>query len=272
MKQEKVLERFREWFKAQDVFKNRKEIANYLGISYPHFNAIVRGTKYPTNKLLGKIAIMIDYKKTDDSTKYRSYPSEERKYMNFTTEIRTWFSQQNRFKTQKDLAVYIGMPCSSLKKYFQGRLFPKGETKDKLYEITGIELLKPKGTKKKSKVKKQGVETNIDEIVQAVKIIEQELSELRQTINQKDIQTTKPHQPTHVRFADAFYLLAEEIVSFRDSGVKDRQKLRTMISPKDVGYVSAFLKALFDEDKFSDFILFSKYEFDNKGELHDPDS
>jgi transcriptional regulator with XRE-family HTH domain len=271
MNQEKVLERFSEWLKIQEVFKNRKEIAKYLGISYSHFNAIVRGTKYPTNKLLGKIAIMIDYR-TDAAPKYKPYPSEERKYMDFTTELRTWFSQQKRFKTQKDLSSYIGMSYSSLKKYFQGRSFPKGETKEKLYEITRIELLKPKGSKKKSMVKKQGIETNIDEIVQAVKIIEQEVSELRQTINKKNIKAAQSHQPTHVRFADAFYILADEIESFRDSGVIDRQKLRNMISPKDVGYVSAFLKALFDEDKFTDFILFSKYEFDKKGESHDSDS
>ena len=46
---------------------------------------------------------------------------------------------------------------------------------------------------------------------------------------------------------------------------KQREKLRNLISAKDVGYVSSFLKALFDEDKFSDFILFSKYEFEMSG-------
>ena len=271
MEQEKVMEHLRDWYKIQEVFKNREEIAKYLGISYSHFNAILRGAKVPPKKLLEKIIILIDYK-TEKNTPYKPYSGEERKYMDFTTELRAWFSQQNKFKTQKDLAAYIGTSYSSVRKYFQGRLFPKENVRNKLYELTGIESLKSQDMQQKPIVKKQKTAINLDKIVQTIKIIEKQLSELRQSLNKKDIQAIRPNQPTHVRFSDAFYNLANEIESFRDASVKDRQKLKTMISPKDVGYVSAFLKALFDEDKFTDFILFSKYEFEKKGEDHDSNS
>ena len=71
----------------------------------------------------------------------KRYPVKERKYITFTEEFRKWFSKQTRFKTQKELAEYLGMPYSSLKMFFQGRSFPKGEIQEKLYELTGIELL-----------------------------------------------------------------------------------------------------------------------------------
>lgn len=266
---EKIMEHLKEWMKTQQVFKKRIEIASHLSMSPSHLNNILAGRRQPSKKVLEKIADMTEF--TISKVNHQSI-SNDRPHMEFTEAMRTWFSKQSMLKSQKELSDYIGVPHSTVRTYFQGRGFPRGEIRDKLYELTEIEMLKPQGTKKKPKVKKQGVETNIDEIVQAVKIIEQELGELRQSINKKDIQTTKSHQPTHIRFADAFYSLADEILTFRDSGVIDRQKLRTMISPKDVGYVSAFLKALFDEDKFTDFILFSKYEFDKKGKSHDRES
>ena len=67
------------------------------------------------------------------------------------------------------------------------------------------------------------------------------------------------------KFVMAFYSLARELLSLRDSGYKEREEVREKISPKDVGYVISFLKAIYDEDKFSDFMFFTKYEFE-KGE------
>ncbi len=68
------------------------------------------------------------------------------------------------------------------------------------------------------------------------------------------------------KLASSFYELAEVIISFRESDKNQREKVRQIISSKDVGYVISFLKALFDEDKFSDFIFFSKYDFEKRKE------
>ena len=67
------------------------------------------------------------------------------------------------------------------------------------------------------------------------------------------------------RVAKAFYNLSEELLVFRESDPKEREEIKKLISSKDVGYVISFLKAIYDEDKFSDFIFFTRYELE-KGE------
>jgi transcriptional regulator with XRE-family HTH domain len=274
-KEKEIMDYLEEWIKNQKIFKKRQEIAKYLHISYSHFGNIILGKRQASSELIKKIAIMIDF---DNLPGKQLKPDlkEDYRYKEFTELFRKWFYQeQTRFKTQKELAKHLNIDNSTISKYLQGKSYPKEKLKERLYEISGIELIKPNYFKDDTSILKsdkieinKSYEINIDEILKASKKIEKELESLRQFIkdNKNSIRKSRINEASHKRFARVFYDLAEEIFRFRDSGIKDREKLRSLISPKDVGYVSSFLRALFDEDKFSDFILFSNYEFEMKGE------
>ena len=274
-KEEEIIQHLRQWIQSQNIFKNRHEIAQYLHISKSHLNNIVNGRRKTTSDILNKIVIMTEFKNEKNSSLF--YPSEKRPYLAFAEELRSWFTKQKRWETQKEIAEYLGIPYSSFKKYFQGRSIPKGEIRDKLFQITDIELLKVNKIKKSSKEIQSQSQDNtkdisftdhIDEIDKSVEIIQKELESLRNYIkeNKKSFKDQTKSTSAPERLTAAFYSLSEEIISFRKSNLNQREKVRQMISSKDVGYIISFLKALFDEDKFSDFIFFSTYEFENKGE------
>lgn len=271
-KKEEIIGFLKTWLETQKMFENKKDILKYLDISNSHFNNIVRGVRTPSDELIEKIKIMTEFDKQN-----KKQIKNERPYQNFTEEMRRWFSKQNRWKSQVELADYLGIPQGTIGKYFTGRALPKGELKNTLYDITGIELLRPEKIIKQNLTKKiksedvKSLKKNIQGIVQATKTIEQEISDLQAKIskNKENLAISTREAQPHKRFAIAFYQLADEIKTFRQSAIKDREKLRALISVKDVGYVSSFLKALFDEDKFSDFILFSDYKFESTGERNE---
>lgn len=269
-----IINHLNEWLESKQAkvaFKNRKEISNHVGISNSHFNKIVRGDAIPRDDTLRKIAILTEFEKNHNTTN-KINQKVVKKQLTFTEEFRKWYYQkQNKFHTQRELGNYLGIDNSTINKYLKGKSIPKGDIALKLFEITGIESLSLKKVPKKDKKIKskdvKSMESNIQEILQATKTIEQGMSIIQHAINEnKSLKLPYKDKQLHKRFAIAFYQFADEIKIFKKSGIQDREKLREVISPKDVGYVSSFLKALFDEDKFSDFILFSDYEFESMGE------
>jgi len=278
--EDELINHLRKWLKtkkAKEVFQSRQKIADHINVSYSHFNNIINGHMKASNKILEKIAILTDFDKKPDNI-VKTNNNKEKKYMEFTEEFRKWYYQkQNRFRTQRDLGDYIGIDNSTINKYLKGTSTPKGKTRLKLYNLTNIELIKPNDILQdkhpiKSKItQSKPYNENIDEISKATKRIENELEFLKKYFNEnkKSYFIKNSNQSSIEKFSLAFYNLVEEIIVLRETGVNERQELRKLISPKDVGYVSSFLKALFDEDKFTDFILFSKYEFEKKGEEYE---
>lgn len=273
IKEKEIIEHLRNWIKKQEIFKNKGEIAKYLSVSYSHFNNILRGDRQASSEVINKIIIMTDFKKVNNVKSKNESSHEDRPYREFGMELRKWFNKQSRWRRQRDLTDFIGIDNSTFSKYCTGKSFPKGEIRKKLFEITGMESLNKNGTTKKKYVKNISEDDEVshnktpDDIGTIINNIIKEFENLKSSLNQnkKLLSYSKKNEPSYLKFANAFYQLAEEIALFRGSGIKEREKLRNLISAKDVGYVSSFLKALFDEDKFSDFILFSKYEFEMGG-------
>lgn len=272
-KKGEVIQHMIKWLEYQKIFKNQNEIAKYLHISSSHLSNIINGRKEADSDLVNKIIIMTEF---ENSNSPSYYPSEKRPYLKFTEEFRMWFSKQKRWKTQKELAEFLDMPYSSFKKFFQGRSFPKGEIRKKLYQVTNIEMLRLDGIKTttsnesdtQNQSKMISIEDHVNKIEKSMRSIQTDLESLKGYINEnkKTFQIEIKNITPYEKLANSFYDLAEVIISFRKSDKNQREKIRQMISPKDVGYVISFLKALFDEDKFSDFIFFSKYDFEKRKE------
>ena len=51
-----------------------------------------------------------------------------RPFLDMAIELRKWFNNQHRWKTQKDFANDIGIPYSTLKKYFKEKENQKEKT------------------------------------------------------------------------------------------------------------------------------------------------
>ena len=66
------------------------------------------------------------------------------------------------------------------------------------------------------------------------------------------------------KVVDAFYTLADLLSQMKESSPSQRKLVTSRIEARDVGYVTAFLRAMYDEDHFSDFIFFSEYKAGEK--------
>ena len=61
------------------------------------------------------------------------------------------------------------------------------------------------------------------------------------------------------KLAKAFYSLARALEPFKHGTPEQREKVKNRIPAEDLGYVVSFMKAMYDEDHFTDFMFFSEY-------------
>jgi predicted nucleic acid-binding Zn-ribbon protein len=62
------------------------------------------------------------------------------------------------------------------------------------------------------------------------------------------------------KLANAFYSLAKVLKHFKNCTPEQRKKVKNRIHAQDFGYVTSFMKAMYDEQSFADFIFFAEYE------------
>ena len=150
----------------------------------------------------------------------RNFKEEDRRpFLDTAIELRKWFNNQSKWSTQKEFADDIGIPYSSMKKIFQGQRAAKGENRRKLYEATKLTIFF-EGEKDRNPKSTKQVSNTVE---------------------------------------SAFYELANALEPFKYMTAEQRANVKERIPVEDVGYVSSFLKAIYDEDKFSDFIFFTEY-------------
>lgn len=271
-RERRIVEHFRDWLGRQKTYRSRREIAEQLDISESHLGNVIRGIRGASDSVLRRIATLTEFGKKEDKNS-PSQIEDERPYLDFAEQLRKWFFNQDKWRSQIELADHLGMPHSSCGKFFQGRSFPKERIRETLYELTGIDMLKNEGgmqdisegiLPKSQKV--PPLQRHLEEISRASRTIQRESEALREHVKEsrKHIQSIKKESNPSGRVVAAFYALAEELLALRDSKVPDRKELRRLLSPKDVGYVISFLKALYDEDRFSNFIFFTEYEFEGE--------
>jgi peptidoglycan hydrolase CwlO-like protein len=62
------------------------------------------------------------------------------------------------------------------------------------------------------------------------------------------------------KLTSAFYSLAKVLKSFKNCTSEQRKKVKNRINAQDFGYVTSFMKAMYDEQSFADFVFFADYE------------
>ena len=69
------------------------------------------------------------------------------------------------------------------------------------------------------------------------------------------------------RVEEAIRKLVRELEFFRTGSREDREVFRQNISAQDVGYTISFLKALFDEDAFQNWIFAAQYDMGRNSKI-----
>jgi len=111
-----------------------------------------------------------------------------------------------------------------------------------------------------------------------IKPLVKEVNALRKKINQIDTKLTaaKLYEATGLkqesmnaegrarRIMQMLLTLSKELEFFKQCSENERDLFKKIVPGQDVGYVTTLLRALYDEDKFQRWLLFSNYEMKGK--------
>jgi hypothetical protein len=143
-------------------------------------------------------------------------------------ELKAWLRSQQRFRTIRELESVTGIPYSSLRDYFCGHAAPVGDRLRRLASLTKVPSL----------LERLGSGTTAGETVAP----SDELVNLAAKVRE-----------------DADRLLAD-LEPFKRGTPQDRAVLKSTLPPRDVGYLTSLLKALYDEDQFETWLYFVEYK------------
>lgn len=176
--------------------------------------------------------------------------------------LNEWFEKQTQWTSRADFAREIEINESTLGDYFKGRHQPSPENRQKLFKATGLECFKPTEEEKARQVKppipepeKQGIPWN--DVGRQLAVIGKEITQLGELLSRSSASDVVGHAQA---VEDTLYALNDELEFFKEGSPHSRKILRQRLNGPDVGYVTTLLKALFDEEKFQNWLAMTTYE------------
>ena len=176
--------------------------------------------------------------------------------------LNKWFEKQTKWESRADFARAIEINEKTLADYFRGRHQPSPENRQKLFEATGLECFKPTEAEEALQVElpipqleEQGVPWS--NVGRQLAVIGKEITQLGELLTR----SSTSDEFAHVRAVeDAMYTLSDGLEFFKKGSPHSRKILRQRLSGPDVGYVTTLLKALFDEEKFQNWLAMTTHE------------
>jgi len=177
--------------------------------------------------------------------------------------LNEWFKRQTKWKSRAELGRALEIKESTLRDYFTGRHQPGSENRQKLFEVTGLECFKPTSEEEVSQVelptpqRPEKLEipwNNVGEQLIAIGKAVAQLGKLLIRSSASDVAEKVEAVET------ALYTLSDELEFFKEGSANSREILRRRLSGPDVGYVATLLKALFDEEKFQNWLAMTTHE------------
>jgi len=173
-----------------------------------------------------------------------------------------WFKEQTKWKSRADFAREIEVNESTLGDYFKGRHQPSPENRQKLFKATGLECFKPMEAKEAPQVELPIPEPEKQEVPWGD--VGQQLVVVGQAVTQLGKLLARPSASDVVArvqaVEDTIYTLNDELEFFKEGSLHSRKILRQRLNGPDVGYVTTLLKALFDEEKFQNWLAMTTHE------------
>jgi hypothetical protein len=169
------------------------------------------------------------------------------------TALRTWFSSQNRFGSWAAMERALKLTKDYLHSIKSGeRRAVDPELRSKLFETTRLEAFRPivRGVKSRKPQRKMQ------------RKISQQSPRDRDGIEQ--LRDDPSERATRIKIL--LIKLADELEFFKQKPEPVRRIFRKEIPGEDIGYVTTLLRALYDEDQFQRWLLFSDYKLKSKEE------
>ena len=161
--------------------------------------------------------------------------------------LRKWFSSQKRFVSWAAMERALKITEDYLRHIKSGeKRAVDPELRAKLFEATGFEAFKPLvGKSRKS---------------------HRDFSQQR--LEEKDRTEQIGDSPSEraTRIKTLLVSLADELEFFKQKSEAARRAFRKVVPGEDVGYITTLLRALYDEDQFQRWLLFSDYKSKSKEE------
>jgi len=176
--------------------------------------------------------------------------------------LNEWFKKQTTWKSRVDFAREIEINESTLGDYFKGRHQPSPENRQKLFKATGLECFKPTKGEEAPQLEPpipqpEKREVPWSDVGQQLVVIGQAVAQLGKLLTRSSALDVV----ARVRaIEDTLYALNDELEFFKEGSPHSRGVLRQRLSGPDVGYVTTLLKALFDEEKFQNWLAMTTYE------------
>lgn len=174
--------------------------------------------------------------------------------------LRNWFSSQKRFGSwaAMERALKITKDYLHLVKNGKRRAVDP-ELRNKLYQATGLDTFKPIVSLKPSK---RNFQKKLKTNASAKSDSDMTIKNVTYPISEKQENATAKANEIKKLIID----LAEALEFFKNKPESTRKTFRRIIPGEDVGYITTFLKALYDEDQFQRWLFFSEYKLRSKEE------
>lgn len=176
--------------------------------------------------------------------------------------LNEWFKAQTKWKSRADFAREIEINESTLGDYFKGRHQPSRENRQKLFKATGLECFKPTEGEEALQVElpipePEKWEVPWSDVGQQLVVVGQAVAQLGKLLTRSSASGVVAHVQA---VEETLYALNDELEFFKEGSPHARGILRRRLSGPDVGYVTTLLKALFDEEKFQNWLVMTTHE------------
>jgi hypothetical protein len=198
------------------------------------------------------------------------------RHQQLSNALKRWWKQQTKWKDYKSFSKECKIPVDSLKKYFYGAKWPRTENLEKLYSITGLDILKiaaPERTLPTKKPRTYEPSLNKKKLQYAFRTLErlnqevarvlgslppaiEALTEINGGIKQNWVISTITIQ----LIMDA---LERSLRAFLKSN-EGLQILRKQLRGADAGYLSGLLSSIFDDQRLSTWKQMTTYKYGSK--------
>ena len=209
--------------------------------------------------------------------KSKNEKQQKRPYQKEAAELRRWLHESGKFSSVREFADYLQINYKTVTGWFIGHRRPGEDKLEKLREVTGLNIFTPEIDEKKTSSKKeinsrkefiqglQNLSAVTDTMKKEISFLLKNTKMTDETEFQKIITSSESTKDRINNIKRLLYLLGEELNFFKSSTENDRHLLKQRIPAMDVGYVVSFLRAVYDEDAFQDWLFFSDYQFREGG-------
>lgn len=176
--------------------------------------------------------------------------------------LNEWFKKQTKWKSRAEFAKEIEINESTLGDYFKGRHQPSPENRQKLFKATGLECFKPTQGEEAPQVelpipRPEKWEVPWSDVGQQLVVVGKAVAQLGKLLSRP---STSDVVARVQAVEETLYALNDELQFFKEGSPHSRKILRQQLSGPDVGYLTTLLKALFDEEKFQNWLAMTTYE------------